>query len=91
MRYSKSCEPAPKSAGALTDRTAALMRNHGSVAYADSIENACERIELVDWLAEIHLRSQTLAPTATLSEEQLLEVVTTAMTRQYSPFRGSDR
>ncbi|GAC66680.1 class II aldolase/adducin family protein [Gordonia soli] len=78
-------------AGALTDRTAALMRNHGSVAYADSIENACERIELVDWLAEIHLRSQTLAPTATLSEEQLLEVVTTAVTRQYSPFRGSDR
>ncbi|MEE3850896.1 class II aldolase/adducin family protein [Gordonia sp. LSe1-13] len=71
---------------ALSERTAALMRNHGSVAFGDDIEMACERIELVDWLAEVYLRSAALAPPATLTHDDIVEVIVTATQRQYSPF-----
>lgn len=73
-------------ATALRDRTAALMRNHGSVAYGDTLDAACDRIELVDWLAEVYLRSAAVAPPATLTPEQVVEVARTAIQRHYSPF-----
>ncbi|MFW0784143.1 class II aldolase/adducin family protein [Gordonia sp. CPCC 206044] len=75
-------------ADALTDRTAALMRNHGSVAYGDDLESACDRIELVDWLADVYLRSAAVAAPATLDPDAVVEVITTAVRRQYTPFPG---
>ncbi|MFI8771970.1 MULTISPECIES: class II aldolase/adducin family protein [Gordonia] len=75
-------------AAALIDRTAALMRNHGSVAYGDDIDMACERIELVDWLADIYLRSAAVATPASLTSDEVVEVIATALQRQYSPFPG---
>ncbi|WAC56351.1 class II aldolase/adducin family protein [Gordonia sp. SL306] len=75
-------------AAALTGRTAALMRNHGSVAYGDDLDSACDRIELVDWLAELYLRSAAIAPPATLTHDDIVDVVVTATRRQYSPFPG---
>lgn len=74
-------------AGALTERTAALMRNHGSVAYGESLGIACERIELVDWLAEIYLRTAAVGTGATLTQEQLIQVAVAAAERGYSPLR----
>lgn len=72
-------------AAALTDRVAALMRNHGSVAWGTDIDAACDHIELVDWLARIHLQ----APGgSTLTGDQLIEVVVTAARRHYTPFPG---
>ncbi|ROZ99200.1 class II aldolase/adducin family protein [Gordonia sp. OPL2] len=75
-------------ATALTDRTAALMRNHGSVAYGDDPDMACDRIELVDWLADLYLRSAAVAPPAALTDDDIAEVVVTALQRQYTPFPG---
>ncbi|AZG48509.1 class II aldolase/adducin family protein [Gordonia insulae] len=75
-------------ATALSDRTAALMRNHGSVAYADDLDTACDRIELVDWLADVYLRSAAVAPPATLDADDIVEVVVAATERQYTPFPG---
>lgn len=73
-------------AAALRDRTVALMRNHGSVAYGDDIESACDRIELVDWLAQIHLQ----APGGlVLDDAQVGDVIMTAAQRHYSPFRSA--
>ncbi|ORM32576.1 class II aldolase/adducin family protein [Williamsia sp. 1135] len=72
-------------AHALTERTAALMRNHGSVAYGDTLGMACERIELVDWLAEIYLRMAAVGGGATLSQDQLIQVAIAAAQRGYSP------
>ncbi|MEE4021722.1 class II aldolase/adducin family protein [Gordonia sp. PKS22-38] len=71
---------------ALSERTAALMRNHGSVAFGDDLEMACERIELVDWLADVYLRSAAVAPPATLTHDDIVEVIVTATQRHYSPF-----
>lgn len=75
-------------AAALTDRTAALMRNHGSVAFGPTIESACDGIELVDWLAELYLRSAAVAPPAALTRDQIVEVVVAAARMQYTPFPG---
>lgn len=74
-------------AAALTDRTAALMRNHGSVAYGESLGTACERIELVEWLSEIYLRTAAIGNGATLGREQLIQVAVAAAERGYSPLR----
>ena len=75
-------------AKALAEKTAALMRNHGSVAYGDSIETACERIELVEWLAEIYLRTAAVGTGAVLDQEQLVAVAIAAAQRGYSPISG---
>lgn len=72
-------------ARALTERTAALMRNHGSVAYGETLGTACERIELVEWLSEIYLRTAAAGGGATLSQEQLVQVALAAAQRGYSP------
>ncbi|MFW0792340.1 class II aldolase/adducin family protein [Gordonia sp. CPCC 205515] len=78
-------------AAALTDRSAALMRNHGSVAYGDSLDDACDRIELVDWFADIYLRSAAVAPPRTLSHDDVIATVVAAAQRHYSPFPRTDR
>lgn len=56
---------------ALTDRSAALMRNHGSVAHGASIEEACERLELVEWLAEVYRQAAALGKPRLLTDEEL--------------------
>lgn len=56
---------------ALRDRQAALMRNHGSVAIGADIGAACERLELVEWLAEVYRRAVTLGRPTLLTEEDL--------------------
>jgi L-fuculose-phosphate aldolase len=56
---------------ALDGRGAALMRNHGSVAYGDTVDAACERLELVEWLAEVYRRAAVLGPPRLLGEEEL--------------------
>jgi L-fuculose-phosphate aldolase len=76
-------------AAALAERTAALMRNHGSVAYGSTLEMACERIELVEWLAEIFLRMAAVGDGATLSQEQVIAVAIAAAQRGYSPLPRS--
>ena len=55
-------------------RAAALMANHGSLAYGDTIEQACDRIELVEWLSELDIRAHSVGTPQVLGEEQLREV-----------------
>ncbi len=56
---------------ALDGRSAALMRNHGSVAHGASVEEACARLETVEWLAEVYRRAATLGTPRLLSAEEL--------------------
>jgi L-fuculose-phosphate aldolase len=55
----------------LADRSAVLMRNHGSVAHGESIEQACERLELVEWLSDVYARAAALGTPRLLSEAEL--------------------
>jgi L-fuculose-phosphate aldolase len=59
---------------ALAGRSAALMRNHGSVAHGASIEEACGRLETVEWLAEVYRRAAALGTPRLLSDEELAGV-----------------
>jgi L-fuculose-phosphate aldolase len=56
---------------ALVDRNAALLRNHGSVTFGTSVEEACERLELVEWLAEVYRRAAVLGSPRLLTDEEL--------------------
>jgi len=49
-----SDELAGNVAAALEDRFAALLQNHGMIAYGSSLEEAYERAQLVEWLAEVY-------------------------------------
>ncbi|HEV7648947.1 MAG TPA: class II aldolase/adducin family protein [Actinophytocola sp.] len=59
---------------ALDGRVAALMRNHGSVAYGASVEEACGRLETVEWLAEVYRRAAALGTPRLLTDGELAEV-----------------
>ena len=61
----------------LADRSAVLMRNHGSVAHGDSIEQACERLELVEWLSDVYARAAALGTPALLDDDQLAAAAAT--------------
>lgn len=62
---------------ALAGRSAALMRNHGSVAYGAGIEQACERLELVEWLAEVYRQAAALGTPRLLTDAELADAEAT--------------
>ncbi len=52
-------------------RRAALLQNHGSLAVGHDLEEACDRLELLEWLCEVHLRVVQLGGGRTLSSAEL--------------------
>ena len=68
---------------ALTDRQAALMANHGSVAVGGSLDQAVENALLLEWLAALHHRASALGTPRALTEEQQADVITQALTLKY--------
>jgi L-fuculose-phosphate aldolase len=65
---------------ALDGRVAALMRNHGSVAYGGNVAQACGRLETVEWLAEVYRRAAALGTPRLLTEAEL-DAVAAQLTR----------
>jgi L-fuculose-phosphate aldolase len=59
---------------ALEDRYAALLQNHGVIAYGASLEEAYDRAQLVEWLAEVYWRAR-LAGTPRILDRAELEAV----------------
>jgi L-fuculose-phosphate aldolase len=68
---------------ALDGRVAALLQNHGSVAYGRDAGEACERLELLEWHAELYARSVALGRPRALSEAELHAVLLAALERDY--------
>lgn len=68
---------------ALEGRTAALMANHGAVAHGTSIEQACDRLELLEWLARLHTTVFGPAEPHVLTADQIADVVSQAIERRY--------
>ena len=42
---------------ALEERTAALLGNHGTIAFGGTLEQAYSRTELLEWLSALYLRA----------------------------------
>jgi L-fuculose-phosphate aldolase len=62
-----------------SDRSGALMANHGSITYGTgnpraALEQACERLRLVEWLCELHIQAHALGTPQVLTSEQLNDV-----------------
>jgi L-fuculose-phosphate aldolase len=56
---------------ALEGRRAALMANHGVVAYGTDLGQAVERARLVEWVAELYWRAAAIGPPRVLEEGAL--------------------
>lgn len=76
---------------ALDGRAAALMRNHGSVAHGADLNQACERLELVEWLAEAYYRAAAIGTPKILTDAELLDVLATARATGYGTPRPVNR
>lgn len=60
---------------ALTDRTACLLRNHGTISYGTTLDQAYDRTAQLEWMCRLWLTASSvpgLAPTL-LSEGQVAE------------------
>ena len=68
---------------ALAGRSAALLANHGSVAVGASVEQACERLELLEWCAELYARAVALGTPRPLTQAQQDAVAAVATARNY--------
>jgi L-fuculose-phosphate aldolase len=78
-----STELAANVVAALAGRHAALMRNHGSLACGDDIEQACQRLELLEWLAEVYGRAVALGRPRILDDAQLAQAHAEFTQRRY--------
>ena len=54
-------------------RTAALMQNHGSVSIGQDLGQACDRLELLEWLCELHVEAHRLGTPRVLSAAELAD------------------
>jgi len=75
---------------ALEGRTAALMANHGAIAYGASVESAVELSLLLEWACTVYWHAAALGTPRLLDEEQRSAVVATAVERRYGAMRPAD-
>jgi L-fuculose-phosphate aldolase len=59
---------------ALENRNAALMQNHGAVAYGDTLEQAYQRARLVEWLCAMYIDAASVGTPRQLTDAELDEV-----------------
>ncbi len=59
---------------ALKGRSAALMRNHGSVTTADTLERALARSVTLEWLARVYLVAEQSGTPSLIEQEELERV-----------------
>jgi L-fuculose-phosphate aldolase len=68
---------------ALSDRNAALMANHGAIAYAGDLDSAVEQSLLLEWACTVYWRAAAIGTPRVLDEQQRLAVVQAAVERGY--------
>ncbi|HEY1593517.1 MAG TPA: class II aldolase/adducin family protein [Solirubrobacteraceae bacterium] len=68
---------------ALEGRTAALMANHGAIAYGHDIASAVERSLLLEWACGVYWHAKAIGEPKTLDAAQARAVVDAVVTRGY--------
>jgi L-fuculose-phosphate aldolase len=68
---------------ALDGRFAALLQNHGAVAYGETIEEAYDRVQLIEWMAEVYWRARLAGTPRILSADELAAVSEAARRHRY--------
>ena len=68
---------------ALQGRNAAMMQNHGSVAYGSKMAEAVERLELLEWLAELYWRAASMGTPHVLTDKDFEAIIMSAIEKGY--------
>jgi L-fuculose-phosphate aldolase len=76
---------------ALKGRNAAMMQNHGSIAYGATMDQAVERLELLEWLAELYWRASSMGTPRVLTDKDFEAIITAAMERGYGSLKKADK
>jgi L-fuculose-phosphate aldolase len=76
---------------ALKGRNAAMMQNHGSIAYGSKMDEAVERLELLEWLAELYWRSASLGTPRVLTDKDFEAIIVSAMERGYGSLKKVEK
>jgi L-fuculose-phosphate aldolase len=76
---------------ALEGRNAAMMQNHGSVAYGSTMTEAIERLELLEWLAELYWRAASLGTPRVLTDKDFEAIIVSAIERGYGTTKKVDK
>jgi L-fuculose-phosphate aldolase len=61
-------------AAALTDRSAAILQNHGAITTGASLQRAFDRAVLLEWLCTLHWRALQVGTPKILTESELADV-----------------
>jgi L-fuculose-phosphate aldolase len=72
----------------LVDRSAVLMSNHGALTIGDDVEQAVQRMELVEWACTVYWRAASIGAPRTLDEGQLAAVNAALAERRYGSLLG---
>jgi L-fuculose-phosphate aldolase len=72
---------------ALEGRTAALMANHGAIAYGQDIDQAVDFSLLLEWACTVYWRASAIGAPRVLDQSQRAAVVTAALERDYGATR----
>ena len=80
-------ELAESVADALDGRTAALMANHGAIAYAADMAGAVDAALLLEWACTVYWHAAQVGEPRALGEEERAAVVTAAAQRGYGSTR----
>jgi L-fuculose-phosphate aldolase len=70
-------------AAALDGRFGAVLQNHGAVAYGATIDEAYDRVQLVEWMAEVYWRARLAGAPRILSADELAAVSDAARRHRY--------
>jgi L-fuculose-phosphate aldolase len=68
---------------ALEGKTAALMANHGAIAWAADVDKAVEQSLLLEWACGVYWRAAQVGTPKALSSDQQQDVVAAALERSY--------
>ena len=72
--------------------TAALMSNHGTLAYGDDLATAVTRTRLLEWVSTLYWHAAAIGTPRTLSEAEQREVLSELDRRSYgTTHRAGDR
>jgi L-fuculose-phosphate aldolase len=82
-----SDELAARTVTALAGRYAALMANHGMVAYASDLRTAVENTLLLEWACEVYWRATAIGTPRTLDAGEQQAVLDTVAARGYGTTR----
>jgi L-fuculose-phosphate aldolase len=76
-------ELAAAAVAALDGRTAALLANHGTVAFGADLDGAMRGTELLEWAADLYLRASVLGTPKVLDQRALDAVIEAVAARGY--------